>query len=101
MRHALVIFVCFVFALSSSPPEPLQVAAQSSAALRAEPAGIDVTLGLGQSFAQQITLTNDSILPVQPLLYEAYELPDQPQFAAMQPLQVALPQQLSRIDRCV
>lgn len=98
MRHALVILVCFVFALPSAPPELLQVAAQAGALLRAEPTAIDLTLGLGQSFSQQLILTNDSADPVQPLLYEAYEQSDLPQFTAMQPLQVALPQQLSRID---
>ena len=98
MRTTLLILACLGFVLLALSPEPAYILAQADTALHVETEAIDITLGLGQSTSQSITLTNVSSSPIQPLLYEAYAPAELPQLTASQPLQVPLPQQQSRID---
>ena len=98
MRTTLLILACLGFVLLALSPEPAYILAQADTALHVETEAIDITLGLGQSTSQSITLTNVSSSPIQPLLYETYAPAELPQLTASQPLHVPPPQQQSRID---
>lgn len=98
MRIVLVTYMTVLWLFPVAASVPVQRSPQTKMSLRAAPPIIDITLGLGQSRSQQLNITNTSLVAIQPLMYEAYDLQVPAPFAQAQSIQVPLPQQEVRID---